>query len=554
MQNKRAGQVSPLSSFDVLDKLHFSLIEFQAASTSQSEPGWRLGKHFLESYLLLFAASGEGWLTVDGQFIELRSGAFYIGLPGQLVEAVFHGKDKRGLYLMKFSVTFDGEMIDTSVQDMMKQIYMQSNNSEISCSSPAAVRLLCQDIEELNRSAEGLKRYYGQIRFQELLYLMFSDMLHVETQETLLPVEQVKHYIEQHHMEKITIQDMAEAARMSSRHFMRLFKKRYGCSAVDYLTIYRIKQAQIMMRNDHSLRLKEIATCVGFTDEMYFRRKFKQISGLPPAAFIRNSKQRIAAVHPLAIGTLLALQVIPCAAGANHPWTAYYRRKYETDKVTPLVDTEDGALQQLEAIRPDYIIAFREEMSHNMMQHLSSLAPVCVLSHADGNWRHHLITAAECLNRSAAAEVWLQRYEQKAAALRSQLSEQILKDTLLIISIQEACIHVMGPRTIASVFYTDLQLLAPEGIEHVWQKHHLQMSDLSDLAHLSIDRALVIVGEDAASRQTWLELSDSEIWQSTKAAQQGSISMMHPGVLLEDTAFTHDLMLDEVLNMWHHRP
>lgn len=39
-----------------------------------------------------------------------------------------------------------------------------------------------------------------------------------------------------------------------------------------------------------------------------------------------------------------------------------------------------------------------------------------------------------------------------------------------------------------------------------------------------------------------------------QAAQQDSISMMHPGVLLEDTAFTHDLMLDEVLNMWHHRP
>ncbi|MBU5352334.1 AraC family transcriptional regulator [Paenibacillus barcinonensis] len=554
MQNQGSEQISPHSSFEMLDKLHFSLIEFQAASTSQSEPCWRLGKHFLESYMLIFAANGEGWLTIDGQFIELRSGAFYIGLPGQLVEAAFQGKDKCGLYLMKFNVTFVGELLGTSIQEMMKQIYMQSNASEISCSSPAAVRLLCQDIEELIRCAEGLKRYYGQIRFQELLYVMFSDMLHVGTQETILPVEQVKHYIEQHHMEKITIQDMAEAARMSSRHFMRLFKKRYGCSAVDYLTIYRIKQAQIMMQNDHSLKLKEIATCVGFSDEMYFRRKFKQISGLPPATFIRNSKQRIAAVHPLAIGTLLALQVIPCAAGANHPWTAYYRRKYETDKVTPLVDTEDGALQQLEAIRPDYIVAVREEMSHNMMQHLSSLAPVCVLSQLDGDWRHHLRTAAECLNRSAAAEVWLQRYEQKAAALRSQLSEQILVDTLLVIRIQEACIHIMGPQTIASIFYTDLQLKAPEGIEHIWQKRQLHMSDLSDLAHLSIDRALVIVGEDAASRQTWNELSHSGIWQATRAAQQDSISMMHPGVLLEDTAFTHDLMLDEVLNMWHHRP
>lgn len=554
MQNKSAEQHSPHSSFDVLDQLHFRLKELQVAATSQFESGWRLGKHFLESYMLLFAASGEGWLTVDGQFIELRSGAFYVGLPGQLVEAAFQGADSRGLYLMKFGVTYDGELEGTSVQETMNHMYMLSNNSERSCSSPAAVRLLCQEIEQLIQSKEGLKRYYGQIRFQELLYLMFSDMLHVETQDTLLPIEQVKHYIEQHHMEKITIQDMADAARMSSRHFMRLFKKRYGCSAVDYLTMYRIKQAQIMMRNDHSLRLKEIASCVGFSDEMYFRRKFKQISGLPPAAFIRNSKQRIAAVHPLAIGTLLALQVIPCAAGANHPWTAYYRRKYETDKVIPLVETEDGAVQQLEAIHPDYIVAVREEMSPNMMQRLSSLAPVCVLSQLDGDWRHHLRTVAECLNRSTAAEVWLQRYDDKAAALRSQLSERIRKETLLVISIQDTCIHVMGPQTIASVFYTDIQLKSPEGIEHIWQKQYLYMNDLSDLAHLCIDRALIIVGENAASRQTWQELSNSEIWQATKAVQQGCIGMMHSGVLLECTAFTHELMLDEVLNLWQHCP
>ncbi|MBB6022646.1 AraC-like DNA-binding protein/ABC-type hemin transport system substrate-binding protein [Paenibacillus sp. JGP012] len=554
MRNKGTEQVIPHSIFDVLDQVHFSLSELQTASASQSEAGWRLGKHFLESYMLLFAASGEGWLTIDGQFIELRSAAFYIGLPGQLVEAAFQGKDNRGLYLMKFSVTSNSKMTGTSVHEMMKQVYMQSNNSEISCSSPAVIRLLCQDIEAFIRCEAGLKRYYGQIRFQELLYLMFHDMLHVETQNIRLPIEQVKHYIEQHYMEKITIQDMAEAARMSSRHFMRLFKKRYGCSAVDYLTIYRIKQAQIMMRNDHSLRLKEIATCVGFSDEMYFRRKFKQISGVPPATFIRNSKQRIAAVHPLAIGTLLALQVIPCAAGANHPWTAYYRRKYETDTITPLDEAEEDVLQQLETIRPDYIVAVREEMSHNMLQRLKSLAPVCVLSKSNGDWRHHLRTAAECLNLSPAAEVWLQRYEQKAAVLRSQLSEQIRKDTLLVISIQKACIQVMGPHTIASVFYTDLKLKAPEGIEHIWEKQHLHMGDLGDLTPLVIDRAVVIVGENAASRQTWHKLSNSEIWQATKAAKEGSIRMMHSGVLLEYTAFTHDLMLDEVLDLWQHRP
>ncbi|MGQ8872952.1 AraC family transcriptional regulator [Paenibacillus sp. TSA_86.1] len=553
MQIKAIEQASFYPSFDMLDQLHFKLIELEMAEPGCSESSWRLGKHFLDRYMLLFIAEGEGWLTVDGQFIELRSGAIYIGLPGQLVEAEVHGKDERRLYQIKFSVFPIGGTSEESVHTMMKQMCMRTNDGAIRCSSPAAVNLLCQEIGQLIREENGLRRYYGQIRFQELLYTMFSDMLHVlQANDPVLPIEQVRQYIEQHYMEKITIQDMADVARMSSRHFMRLFKKMYGCSAMDYLTIYRIKQAQMMMRNDYNPRLKEIAACVGFQDEMYFRRKFKQISGLPPAAFIRNSKQRIVAVHSLGIGTLLALQIVPCAAQAHHPWTAYYRRKYETNKVTPLVDDdEDGYLEQLKAIRPDYIIAVREEMSAGMLQRLNSLAPVCVLSHSEGDWRDHLRSAAQCMNRPAAAEVWLDRYEQKAAAVQSQLSKQIRQDRLIVLRVQGDVIQAMNPKTIASVFYSDLQLLAPEGIESIWHKHNLL---IHDLAGLSIDRALVIVSEDVESKQTWAEMQQSEVWMSTKAAQNKRIDMLIPGVLLDGTAFTHELMLDEVLKLWQHRP
>ncbi|WP_434750615.1 AraC family transcriptional regulator [Paenibacillus amylolyticus] len=552
MQIKATEQASLYPSFDMLDQLHFKLIELEMAEPSCSESSWRLGKHFLDSYMLLFIAEGEGWLTVDGQFIELRSGVIYLGLPGQLVEAEVRGKGERGLYQIQFSVFSDGETSEESTHTLMKQMFMRMNDGAIRCSSPAAVNLLCQEIRQLMRDENGVRRYYGQIRFQELLYTMFSDMVHVlQANDPILPIEQVRQYIEQHYMEKITIQDMADVARMSSRHFMRLFKKMYGCSAMDYLTIYRIKQAQMMMRNDYSPRLKEVAACVGFQDEMYFRRKFKQISGLPPAAFIRNSKQRIVAVHSLGIGILLALQIVPYAAQADHPWTAYYRRKYETDKVTPLVEDEEGYLDQLKAIRPDYIIAVREEMSSSMLQRLNSLAPVCVLSQSEGDWREHLRCAAQFMNRPAAAEVWLERYDQKAAAVQSQLSKQIRQDRLIVLRVQGDVIQAMNPKTIASVFYSDLQLLAPEGIERLWHKHNLH---IHDLAGLSIDRALVIVSEDVESKQTWAEMQQSEVWMGTKAVQNKRIDMLIPGVLLDYTAFTHELMLDEVLKLWQHRP
>ena len=48
-------------------------------------------------------------------------------------------------------------------------------------------------------------------------------------------LEYVKLYIEQHYQEELTIEHLAKVAGISSRHFMRLFKKRYGCSAIEYL-------------------------------------------------------------------------------------------------------------------------------------------------------------------------------------------------------------------------------------------------------------------------------------------------------------------------------
>ena len=44
--------------------------------------------------MLIVAASGQGWLTVDGQFIELRQGGVYVCLPGQLIEAAAHSFDE----------------------------------------------------------------------------------------------------------------------------------------------------------------------------------------------------------------------------------------------------------------------------------------------------------------------------------------------------------------------------------------------------------------------------------------------------------------------------
>ena len=109
----------------------------------------------------------------------------------------------------------------------------------------------------------------------------------------------------------------------------------------------------------------------------------------------------------------------------------------------------------------------------------------------------------------------------------------------------------MNTQTIASIFYCDMQLMAPEGIEGIWHNRHF---NISELKKLTIDRALLIVSEDDESRQTWTKFQQSEVWRATKAAQNDCVDMLAPSVLLDYTAFTHELMLDEVLKLWQHRP
>lgn len=133
MQIKATEQVNSYAAFDMFDQLHFKLIELKTADQGHSEASWRLGTQFLDSYMLLFIVNGEGWLTVDGEFVELRSGTIYAAMPGQLVEAEVRGKAERSLYQMRFSISYEREIDETSAQAMMKRICNFTTKGEMRC-------------------------------------------------------------------------------------------------------------------------------------------------------------------------------------------------------------------------------------------------------------------------------------------------------------------------------------------------------------------------------------------------------------------------------------
>ncbi|TCP66425.1 response regulator [Baia soyae] len=96
--------------------------------------------------------------------------------------------------------------------------------------------------------------------------------------------DQVKKYIEEHFMEDLSLEQLAQLVQLSPFYLSKCFKEEFGISYVDYMTQCRISRAKEYIRQG-GLSFKEIAYAVGYHDPNYFSRVFKKICGLSPSQY-----------------------------------------------------------------------------------------------------------------------------------------------------------------------------------------------------------------------------------------------------------------------------
>ncbi|HYE04482.1 MAG TPA: AraC family transcriptional regulator [Planctomycetota bacterium] len=87
--------------------------------------------------------------------------------------------------------------------------------------------------------------------------------------------------------ERITLGDLARAARLSVSRFSAEFGAHVGASPIDYVLQLRLRHATHLLR-DHNLSIGEVATRVGFADQFYFSRQFRRRYGVSPMQYRRR--------------------------------------------------------------------------------------------------------------------------------------------------------------------------------------------------------------------------------------------------------------------------
>jgi len=100
----------------------------------------------------------------------------------------------------------------------------------------------------------------------------------------------IYNYSMNHFREKITLPQIASEAAMTPQAFCRYFKKRTRKTYIEFLNEIRIEEACNLLKKHPEMSIIEIAESSGFNNISNFHRKFKELKGMRPLQFQKQSQ------------------------------------------------------------------------------------------------------------------------------------------------------------------------------------------------------------------------------------------------------------------------
>ncbi len=222
---------------------------------------------------LYYIRSGEGHLRVDGETIRLEPGYVYL-VPSGLK---FSHSCPRRLSKLYFHITITA----TEGLDLL-------GAGHCVCRAPFSDA----EFETLMKSAQATD-YLEVMQLKLLLYKAVVDCMKT-LPESNMPirhysamVEQAMQYIRGHTRMGLTAREIAQAQFVSESGLRKRFREETGMTLGQYmedLLFFRARQLLTQSRGS----IGEISRELGFSDQFYFSRRFKEKFNQTPSRFRRE--------------------------------------------------------------------------------------------------------------------------------------------------------------------------------------------------------------------------------------------------------------------------
>lgn len=100
-------------------------------------------------------------------------------------------------------------------------------------------------------------------------------------------IKRVIDYIDEHYMDDLSINEIAEKFSMSGDYFRHLFKDVMNENFIDYLNKVRVEKSKsLLLKGNYAIY--EVAKMVGYSSSQYYSRVFRKYTSMSPKEFIKT--------------------------------------------------------------------------------------------------------------------------------------------------------------------------------------------------------------------------------------------------------------------------
>lgn len=146
-------------------------------------------------------------------------------------------------------------------------------------------------IEEYAGKLQGYQTMLRS-RFMELVVYLsrqYQNQDQQGIQSHLMHLANAISFMEDHYLEPLTREQIAEKSDISVRHLNRIFQSYYQTTPFAYLLRLRLEHASHLLKTSN-LPITEVSYQSGFNDSNYFTRQFSKFYGMSPKVYRKQKK------------------------------------------------------------------------------------------------------------------------------------------------------------------------------------------------------------------------------------------------------------------------
>jgi len=245
---------------------------------------------------IFYVKEGCALLHLPHQAVRLRPGYLYI-IPAYTL----HSYECEGLFIHYYLHVYEGfkselnlvEQYDFPVEVegchddelLLQRMCEQHPQAQLPSSNPEAYDNAIQITDYVQRYRD--MSLWQKMELRGAILMLFSRFLREAVPHEWTTDERMKRvqeHIHSHICDNVDVDELADVACVTKPYLIRLFRREFGTSPVQYINKKKVERAQLLLYTT-DLPVKEVAYELGFSDHSYFIRMFRKQAGLTPQEY-----------------------------------------------------------------------------------------------------------------------------------------------------------------------------------------------------------------------------------------------------------------------------